>query len=482
MAPYLRQGIISAVVAILIVVPPLPRTSDAAEDSRGFKPFQGDFDEMLERRSIRALVVFNRMMYFLDGATQRGIVYEGLENFEKFINEKYKLGARKFDVVYIPVPRNDLLPMLADGYGDLAVANLTVTDERKKIVDFSDPTYPGVSELLVTGPSAPEINTLDDLAGKQIHVRESSSYFESLSALNADFESRNLEPIELIPASEYLEDGDLLELVDEGLIPLVVVDSHKAEFWKDVYDNIQVRSDIVVRGGADIAWAMRKNSPKLMAISNEYIKTAKKGTMLGNMLLKRYTKENKWVKNPATTEEMKKFDASVKHFTRYADEYGFDWLMLTALGYQESRLDHSVRSAAGAVGLMQMLPSTAKDPNVDIPDIQKIDNNVHAGTKYLRFLRDRYFSDPDIDDINQTLFSFASYNAGPARVAKLREEAAGSGYDPNIWFGNVEVICAKRVGRETTQYVRNIFKYYIAYKLVLDKGKKKDKAVEDLKG
>ncbi len=482
MALSVRLRLFSVMVSVLFSAPLLCGSTGSAYGKSGFEAFEGDFDEMLERRSLRALVVYNKMMYFLDGATQRGITYEGLENFEKFINERHKLGARKFDIIYIPVPRDQLVPMLVDGYGDIAAANLTVTDDREKLVDFSDPTYPGVKEVLVTGPEAPQITRLDDLAGQSIHVRESSSYFESLTRLNADFESRGLKPAELIPASEYLEDGDLLELVNEGLIPMIIVDSHKAEFWKDVYENIEVHSDIAVREGAEIAWAMRKNSPKLLAISNEYIKTVKKGTLLGNMLLKRYAEDNKWVKNPTTAEEIKKFHASLDFFVKYGEEYDFDWLMLAALGYQESRLDHSVRSAAGAVGIMQVLPSTAKDPNVGIPDIEKIESNVHAGTKYLKFVRERYYDDPEIDDVNKTLFSFASYNAGPAKVARLREEAAESGYDPNIWFGNVEVISAKRIGRETTHYVSNIYKYYIAYKLIADKAKKKQKAMEELQG
>ena len=447
-----------------------------------FEAFTGDFDQMLERRQIRALVVYNKMMYFLDGATQRGITFEGLEQFEKFINQKYKLGVRKMDIVYIPVPRGDLLPMLIDGYGDIAVANLTITEGRKDRVDFTDPTYSGVKEELVTGPAAPKITSLDDLAGQTVHVRESSSYYESLTRLNADFESRDLQPIELVAADHYLEDSDLLEMVNAGLIPMIIVDSHKAAFWQDIFENITVRSDVVVREGGEIAWAIREGSPKLKAVSNEFIKTIKKGTMLGNILLKRYLKDNKWVKNPSTEKEMEKFHATLELFIKYADQYDFDWLMLAALGYQESRLDHSVRSPAGAVGIMQMLPSTAKDPNVAISDIERIENNIHAGTKYLRFLRSRYFNDPEIDSVNQALFAFASYNAGPAKVAKLRKEAAEKGLDPNVWFGNVEVISAKRIGRETTQYVSNIYKYFIAYKLIVAKAKKRAEAKSKIQG
>ena len=139
--------------------------------------------------------------------------------------------------------------------------------------------------------------------------------------------------------------------------------------------------------------------------------------------------------------------------------------MLAALAYQESGLDQSKRSNAGAIGVMQLLRSTASDPNVGITKIEELENNIHAGTKCLRFLRDRYFSDDDLPDLEQQLFTFAAYSAGPARIQKLRAETVEVGLDPNLWFGNVEVVAAKRVGRETVQYVSNISKYYVAYRL-----------------
>jgi membrane-bound lytic murein transglycosylase MltF len=429
--------------------------------------FLEDFDQMLERRYIRVLVAYNKMLYFFDGADQRGITYDGFQEFEKYLNDKHKLGARKLHMVFIPVPRDQLIPLLVGGYGDIAAANLTITEERLKLVDFTDPWAEGVVELLVTGPAAPEVKTIEDLAGKAVHVRESSSYFESLTKLNADFAARGLEPVELVPADEYMEDGDLLEMVNAGLIPMVVVDSHKAEFWKDIFEELTVRSDIVLREGGAIAQAVRKNNPKLKSAVNEFLKNIKKGTMLGNVLHKRYLKGNKWVRNAYRPEDIEKFNKLIGVFEQYAAQFEFDWTLLIALGYQESRLDHSVRSPSGAVGIMQILPSTAKDPNVGISDIDKLENNIHAGTKYLRFLRDQYFSDSALDELNQTLFTFASYNAGPAKVAALREEAAKSGLDPDIWLGNVEVVCAKRIGAETTQYVSNIYKYYIAYKLIM---------------
>jgi membrane-bound lytic murein transglycosylase MltF len=170
------------------------------------------------------------------------------------------------------------------------------------------------------------------------------------------------------------------------------------------------------------------------------------------------------VRNALAGDDRARFERFVGLFQNYGERYDFDHLMLTALAYQESRLDQSVRSAAGAVGVMQILPATAADPNVGIPDIDDVESNIHAGTKYLRFLRDRYFSDSEIDPINQTLLSFAAYNAGPAKVRRLRAEAEAAGLDPNAWFGNVEVVAARRIGRETVQYVSNIAKYYVAYR------------------
>ncbi len=440
----------------------------------------GDFDEMLERRQLRALVVYNKLLYFLDGATQRGASYDALEGFRKFVNEKYKLKSREFHIVYIPVNRDQLIPALLDGIGDVAVANLTITPVRQEQVDFSAPLMTGVREVLVTGPTAPEISTLNDLAGMEIHVRPSSSYFKSLESMNERFESEGLESARLIQLDEFLEDGDLLEMVNGSLLPFAVVDSHKATFWADVFDNLVVRDDIVFSAEGSLGWAFRKNSPTLESVMNQYVSQNKKGTLHGNMILNRYLRDNKWVRNALGKKEMKRLEQMINIFKQYAGEYDFDWLMLAALGFQESGLDQNVKSSAGAIGVMQLLPSTAADPNVNIPDIERLENNINAGAKYLRFLRDRYISDSGGDELNQTLLTFASYNAGPAKISKIRKETAERGLDPNVWFGNVEHVVAKNIGRETVQYVSNIYKYYIAYKLVGSQSSEREAAKDVL--
>lgn len=439
----------------------------------------GDFEGMAKRREIRVLVVYSKTFYFLDQGQQRGATYELLKQFEKFINKKLKTKTLKLRVFFIPVRRDQLIPWLVDGRGDIAAANLTITPQRQKQVDFSDPLATDVKELLVTGPAAPTVKNLEDLAGKEIHVRRSSSYYESLMQLNQSFQRDGKQKMNLVLADETFEDEDLLEMVNAGLIPMIVMDSHKAEFWDQIFDHIKVHPDIAVRSGGEIAWAFRKDSPKLKAVVNKFVKDHKKGTLFGNILLKRYLRDTKYVKNSIAQKELEKFEAMIALFEKYAGQYDFDYLMIGAQAFQESGLDHSKRSSAGAIGVMQMLPSTASDPNVGIPDIEKLDKNIHAGTKYLRFIVDRYFTDEAMDDTNKMLFAFASYNAGPARISSLRNKAAKMGLDPNVWFHNVEVVAAKEIGRETVQYVSNIYKYYIAYRMVVNQLEKKEKLMKE---
>jgi membrane-bound lytic murein transglycosylase MltF len=428
----------------------------------------GDYDGMVERHLIRALVPYSKTFYFIDGGDQRGLTYESLVGFDKYINKKLGKKTLTVRLVVIPTTRDRLLPGLVEGIGDIAAGNLTITPDRQRLVDFSDPGYTNVDEIIVTGPKAPPVKTIEDLAGKEIRVRASSSYYESLKLLNARFKKEGKKPVKLVLADENLEDEDLLEMMSAGLIPMIVIDSHKGQFWKQVFKDITLHPDIKVRTGGQIAWAIRKNSPELKKVINGFVKTYRKGTLMGNILFKRYLENTKWVRNSLNDEDMKRFRETIGFFQKYAKQYKFDWLMIAALAYQESRIDQSKRSPVGAIGVMQVLPSTAKDPNVNIPEIEQKEKNIHAGVKYLRFLRDRYFEEEPMDDLNKMLFSFASYNAGPAKVSSLRKEARKRGFDPNIWFRNVEVIAAKRIGRETVNYVGNIYKYYIAYGLVTD--------------
>jgi membrane-bound lytic murein transglycosylase MltF len=476
------------VILLAAVLAAMPCGAASEKKPKGASPLDlnqkwtGDFDGMVKDRVIRVLVAHSKTFYFLDGGHQRGISYDILKEFEKFVNKKLKTKTLTIHVHFYAVPRDQLIPRLVEGWGDLAVANLTITPQRLKHVEFSDPMLTGVKELVVTGPAAPPVTRLDDLAGQRVHVRKSSSYYESLVKLDAAFKKSGRRQMRLIEANEIFEDEDLLEMVNAGLIPMIVMDSHKAKFWAQIFDKINVHDTIALREGGQIAWAFRKNSPKLKAIVNEFVKGHKAGTLVGNMLLKRYLKNTKYVKPALAGKEIKKFDAMIKFFRQYGGKYDLDHLMVTALAYQESGLDQSKRSSRGAVGVMQILPSTAADPNVNIRDIHKLEPNIHAGTKYLRFLIKQYYENEPMTEENKMLFGFASYNAGPARIRGLRKKAAARGLDPNVWFYNVEIVAAREIGRETVQYVSNIYKYYTAYRIIFDQRERKKQLRLDYSG
>lgn len=432
-------------------------------------PWAGDFDGMVERRMIRVLVVLNRTQYFFDGLRPRGIAYDALVEFERELNEELGTRHLKVFVIHIPVARERLVPMLIAGKGDLAVANLTITPARASRVAFSTPLAGDISEVVVTNASVPAPASLEGLAGREVWVRRSSSYHESLAALNARFRGEGRDTIVIRDADENLETEDLLEMTAAGLIDMTIADHYLAEFWGGVFDSLRVDRDLAVRSGGEIAWAFRRNSPGLEQRVNAFARRHRLGQWTGNTLFRQYLRDNKWVKNPTAGRERRKFADTAAMFKRYAGQYDFDWLMMAAQAYQESKLDQKLVSPAGAVGVMQVLPSTAADRNVNIRDIEKLENNIHAGIKYMRFIQDQYFADAPMDDLNRHLFTFASYNAGPNRIAGLRRKAEAQGLDPNVWFRNVEIVAAREIGRETVQYVSNIFKYYLVYKLALEK-------------
>ncbi len=423
----------------------------------------GDFDAMVDRGVVRVLTTFSMGFYFLDGARQRGATFELVEAFERALRDRVPPGRAAPEVLILPVRREDLLPALVAGYGDLVAANLTATETRREQVDFSDPLL-RVDEIVATGPTAPPLHSLEDLAGRELTVRRSSSYYESLLVLNDELAQRGRSPLRLREADPHLEDEDLLEMIGAGHLPFGVADSVKVLFWAQVHDGLTPRPDLVLREGGQIAWAMRKGSPQLREVVNTFVASHRRGTLFGNVVLRRYLREADWVQNAASSVDRRRFEQTVPIFRRYADRYRFDWRMIAALAYQESRLDPSARSGAGAVGVMQLLPRTAADPHVAIEDIESIESNIHAGTKYLRSIRDRYFSEPDLDEPDATLLAIAAYNAGPTRISRLRKTAAERGLDPNRWFGHVELVVARHVGREPVQYVRNIYKYYVTFR------------------
>ncbi|MEJ5061414.1 MULTISPECIES: lytic transglycosylase F [unclassified Pseudomonas] len=433
----------------------------------------GDFEGMRERRLVRVLVPYSKTFFELNRGRQQGLSYELGKGLEAWLNKSqpYSKKSMQWRVMFIPTARNELMPKLMKGVGDIAVGGLTITEERLKDVDFTDPFAVNIPEVVVTGPDSKPLEKLEDLSGQEITVRASSSYYEHLQALNASFKEQGLAPIDLKAADENLESEDLLEMVNAGLLNATVVDRYIAKIWAPLYTDMKIQEKFYLHDNSEFAWAIRKDSPQFKSQLDAFVKTHKVGTTFGNSLRTKYvTNSSKRVLNATSEAEMQKFQEMVDIFSRHASTYGFDHLMLMAQGFQESQLDQKARSPRGAVGVMQLLPKTAQDPTVAIGGIDKsADKNIEAGSKYMRLLADKYLNDPQLTQVNKTLMTFAAYNAGPGNLRKFRALAEKSGLDKNIWFGNVEQAAAQVVGRETVDYVGNIYKYYVAYKLVEQK-------------
>ncbi|MCK6264891.1 lytic transglycosylase F [Vibrio sp. ZSDE26] len=423
-------------------------------------PYKGDFEQLKKKGVIRVLVAADLGFYYIEGGRPKGIIAELLYYFEK----QLKKTSPYLNLQVIPIHRDDLLLSIENGYGDLAVANLTITDKRKQHVDFSSPVIKNVSELIVTQQSVEKLTTFEQLSGKEIWVRASSSYFESLQSINNHLDSLGKPPVIIQFIEETLQDYELMEMINLGHIKSTVLDSHKAELWMNTLENLQVHHELPLRENGEIAWAMRKNSPQLKKVTDQFLRSARSGTLLGNVIYSKYIDDTRWLARLLNPKKIERLESLYSIFQVYSEQYDFDPLMMSAQGFQESGLDQSKVSHKGAVGVMQVLPSTAKDPNVNIPNIRKVDNNIHAGVKYMRFIQDRYFTNDDINEDDQVYFTLAAYNAGPANIRKMRRLAKKHGYDPNVWFKNVEIITRRNIGREPVTYVANINRYYVVYK------------------
>jgi membrane-bound lytic murein transglycosylase MltF len=358
--------------------------------------------------------------------------------------------------------RDELIPALLDGSGDIIMADMTVTPERLRQVAFADPWVAGVDEIVVTGPQGPAIESIDDLSGKDVFVRQSSSYFQSLTRLNDRFAREGKPLVAIVPAPEELEDEDLLEMANAGLVKVLVVDNHKAWFWQRVWPKLILHPTVSLRTNGEIAWAIRPDSPGLLKALNDFLAVNGKDSLNARMIFRRYLLNTQYVRGTQAADE--RFRAVVAIFRKYGQQYNMDWMLMAAQGYQESRLDQNARSHVGAVGVMQVMPATGKE--LGVGDVTRIEPNIHAGVKYIRKVIDRYYAAEPMSDLDKGLFAFASYNAGPARIRQLRREAASRGLDANVWFNNVERVASERIGRETVTYVSNIYKYYVAYLLV----------------
>jgi membrane-bound lytic murein transglycosylase MltF len=444
------------------------------------RPFTGDLDAMIKRRLIRVLTPYSKTGYFIDNGVTRGLVYDSFKQFETDLNVKLKTGNLKVLVVLVPTPMEKLAQNLLEGKGDIVAASALVTEQRRDLLDFTNPTMSNVAELVVTGPGGKAITSLEDLSGTALYVSRSWAYWNDMQALSDKFVKEGKPPLRLLAAPASLTPEDLLEMVSAGIVPATATHDYIATFWSQVLPNLKVNKAAAVKTGGEVAWAIRKGSPLLKTELNAFLAKYPEGSAARNILLAKYLKNTKFAKDATSPESRARLESLSSLFQKYGNQYRLDALLMAAQGYQESGLSQTVKSPVGAIGVMQVMPPTGKQ--MQVGDITKVDANIHAGVKFIRFMMDQYYSkEPGMTPLNKGLFTFASYNAGPARIAQMRKLAEARGLDPNIWFNNVEVVVSEKIGRETVTYVSNIYKYYLGYKLLSEQAVDRKNAVESVK-
>lgn len=468
----MRRTAPNLLLFLLLIIIPVWAQSSVREplplDAHMSETCFDDLPGLLQKKYIRVLITLNRTNFFISNGHLVGYEYALLNEYQKFLNKQMDNEKLRVVLEFIPVARDELIPKLVNGYGDIAAAGLTITAERKKKVAFTKPYLIGVKEVVVSHKGRFQLEGVEDLSGKKVYVRKSSSYYHSLTNLNERLLQNGKKPVQIVKLSEEMETESVLEMVDSGAIDVTVADSHLAEAWSEVLPDIEIHDNITLRTNSKIAWMIRKKNPKLRTSLNKFLKTHKRGTLLGNIYFKRYYKTVDKLKNPKEIKEWKKLKQYKGVIMKYAARYDFDWLIVVAMAFQESGLDHGRKSEAGAVGLMQILPSTARDKKIGIKNVEKLENNVHAAVKYLNFLLNHYFNSDEMTRRDQVRMALAAYNAGPSNILKARNLADKMGLDKNKWFRNVEIAVLRIIGQETVRYVSNINKYYVLYQTLLE--------------
>jgi membrane-bound lytic murein transglycosylase MltF len=429
-----------------------------------------DLPEIIDRRYIRVLTSDNSFDYFIDRGHAGGFQYEMVKAFVEHLNKKYqKRGELKIQFELLPVPDSELIPLLIQGKGDLIAARLTVTDARSVQIAFSQP-YHDVDEVVVQRRADPELDRLEDLSGKRVTVRRSSSYHQSLERLDAKLRRDGHPPIRIDAIDQALPTEKILGLVASGVFERTIADSIVASTAAALYPELRVLSNLKLREDGQLGWATHHTAKALRDELDTFLPRYRKGSLLGNITARKYFEKLVTIRARMARDEtgaLSDYDATLK---KYAAMYGFDWRLMAAVAYQESRFDQTSTNRSGATGLFQIKPKTAREPYINIPNVagaKNAENNVHAGIKYLAWIKGRYF-DPveSMHEKDRVRMALAAYNAGPRTLINARQKARKLGLDPDRWFRNVEVAMLTMKKGEPVKYVSEINQHYLSYLLL----------------
>jgi len=430
--------------------------------------WSGSYSEMIERGEIRVAAPYDRTIYVSDKGVQRGLALEVSKGLAKWINAKYvgQMKGKPISIKLVPVIAPDLLNSLTSGRADIAIGDIGLYEPIRNSQDFivNHASRDG-QEVLVTGPSSPPLLKIADLSGQTVYGSRNTNFQKTFSSLNKELKRDGKLPINLASPLGDLDDEDLLEMLNSGLISYVTVGDWKFRLWQSIYKNITMHAGLSVQDSGWVGWAVRSANRDLnddlkdFYASDDFVKS------LTAFRQEEYKQHLKGLKDPIDKTVWTRFESMRPLFNRFGAQYKLNPLVLAALGFQETLLNQSAVSSVGAIGVMQLMPATGM--SLGVGDIHLLEPNIHGGADYMNQLISKYFPDAQFEGNNRSLFAVASYNIGPNNVAKARNRAKELGFDPNRWFGNVEFIATEHMGYEPMIYVRNVYKYYISYRLKL---------------
>ena len=428
---------------------------------------KGGIKKIIQDRYFRVLTTKNSFDYYIYQGVPKGIQLEMTKLLKKSINKRYAKNQASLNIQFemIPVDNGQLIPMLLSGRGDIIAAGLTITKERKKRLRFSKP-YRHVDEVIVT-----RRELLDqDFRGKTFHIRKSTSFYNSVKKFNKKYKKNKKHRIKINEVEEGIHTENIIELVSLGKFDYTIADSYIAEMATKIFDNLVILKDRPFGKNLPIAWAVRKSEKRLAKEINLIMPKMSKGSKLGNIFSKKYFKDFGGIKarlKGETPDSISKYDSLIK---KYSKMYNFDWRLISALCYQESRFKQNLENKWGAIGLFQVKQTTANEPYVNIRNIKgpkNAENNIHAGVKYLAWIRDKHFGKiKGISEKAKIRLAIAAYNAGPSRVLRAVKLAKKLKLNPKRWFRHVEYGMLKMKKIEPVSYVSEINKRYVSYLLL----------------
>jgi membrane-bound lytic murein transglycosylase F len=390
---------------------------ESALTSHRVQPYRADLPALREKRVLRVITRNAASCFFLHRGEPMGFEYELVRELARQLD-------LRLEVVIAP-SREALWTYLEEGKGDLIAAGLTITEDRQARVDFSVP-YLRVAELLVVPASDTTTGSLDDLRGRVVSVRRSSSYYQTLSARRAELDLQ----LEALPETQETE--EILRRVGRGELAATVADSNIVALEQSSSDTLRVVAPL--GEPVPLAWALRKDQPELRRAVDAYLRRIDRGTFY-NMTVSKYFRPSPRSARPALSARRGQLSPYDRLVQKHAATYELDWRLITAQMYQESRFDPHAKSWVGARGLMQIMPTTARE--LGARDVLDPDQGIEAGTRLLaRYARQ--FALPHIREKDRLRFALAAYNCGPGHVHDARRLARDLGLDANRWFGGVE--------------------------------------------